>query len=323
MAPRPTWIEVALNGPWGRALQPRIPVAVDQIIEEGLAAAAAGAAIVHFHAYDETSGRQRDDWRIYARVIEGIRARADVIVYPTIPLAGSGLGTDEPIAARDRYRHVDELGRRGLIEWAVVDPGTVNFARYDQIPEGDPGFVYLNPGEHIREGLRLALEHGIRPSYAVYEPGFARLGAALAGAYPRLATPVYRFMFSDEFAWGFPPRTYALEAHLALLREVAPAPPGWSPASASTSSRWWKRPSHAAATCASAWRTRGSGRTAPTFRSWRRRSGGCGRPGASRRRRTRSEGTSRPSMAAVRRPPAGLRGVGKKSHCRPPGRRVE
>ena len=225
MASRPTWIEVALNGPWGRALQLRMPIGLDEIIQEGLAAAKAGAAIVHFHAYDEATGRQRDDWQIYARVIEGIRARADVIVYPTIPLAGSGLGTGEPAAARDRYRHIDELGKRGLIEWAVVDPGTVNFARYDRIPRGDPGFVYLNPGEHIREGLRLALKHRVRPSYAIYEPGFSRLGAAFGDAHRVLATPVYRLMFSDEFAWGFPPRPYALDAHLALLREVAPGAP--------------------------------------------------------------------------------------------------
>src|SRR3712207_3382131 len=146
-----TWIEVALNGPWGRTLQPRMPITVEEIVAEGLACAEAGASIVHFHAYDEASGRQRDDWQIYARVIERLRARADVIAYPTIPLAGSGLGATEPTAARERFRHVDELGRRGLIEWAVVDPGTVNFTRFDRLQEGDPGFVYLNPGEHIRE----------------------------------------------------------------------------------------------------------------------------------------------------------------------------
>ncbi len=44
MAPRRTWIEVALNGPWGRALQPGIPIGVDEIVREGLAAAEAGAA---------------------------------------------------------------------------------------------------------------------------------------------------------------------------------------------------------------------------------------------------------------------------------------
>jgi uncharacterized protein (DUF849 family) len=213
MAAERTWVEVALNGPWGPDLQPEAPVRVDAIVAEGIAAAAAGAAIIHFHAYDEETGRQKDDWRLYARIIEGIRSRTDVIAYPTIPLAGSGLGSYEPSAAADRYRHVEELARRGLIEWAVCDPGTVNFTRYDRLGAGDPGFVYLNPGEHIREGLRIAAKHGIRPSFAIYEPGFARL------------TPVYRLMFSDEFAWGFPPRPYALEAYLQLLGEVAPEAP--------------------------------------------------------------------------------------------------
>jgi uncharacterized protein (DUF849 family) len=37
--------------------------------------------------------------------------------------------------------------------------------------------------------------------------------------------PVYRLMFSDAFAWGFPPRPYALDAHLALIAECAPGAP--------------------------------------------------------------------------------------------------
>jgi 3-keto-5-aminohexanoate cleavage enzyme len=38
-------------------------------------------------------------------------------------------------------------------------------------------------------------------------------------------TPIYRFMFSEQFAFGFPPRPYALAAHLALLEEEAGAAP--------------------------------------------------------------------------------------------------
>jgi 3-keto-5-aminohexanoate cleavage enzyme len=214
----PTWIEVSLNGPWGRALQPRIPIAPAEIVAAGIDAARAGASIVHFHAYDEATGRQNDDWETYARVIEGIRAEVDVIAYPTIPLAGSAL-TDQGALGPARFRHIDELGRRGLIEWGVVDPGSVNFA---PVRGDDAGFVYLNPNDHVREGLRVCAAHGIRPSYAIYEPGFTRLGAALAGHFPGLLMPIYRFMFSDDFAWGFPPRAYALEAHLSLLAECAP-----------------------------------------------------------------------------------------------------
>jgi hypothetical protein len=41
---------------------------------------------------------------------------------------------------------------------------------------------------------------------------------------PRAAgvkTPIYRFMFCETFAVGFPPRPYALTAHLAPLEEEA------------------------------------------------------------------------------------------------------
>lgn len=215
------WIEVALNGPWGRERQPGIPITVAEIVSAGIAAARAGAAIVHAHAYDEATGRQRDDWQTYARIIEGIRAKCDAIVYPTIPIAGSGFaGTLTPPA--ERYAHLAELAKRGFVEWAVVDPGSVNISRFEALAKAQPGFVYLNPDEHIVEGLRICAEHGVRPSYAIYEPGFTRLGAALAAAFPRLPVPIYRFMFSDQFAFGFPPKAHHLDAHLTLLKETSP-----------------------------------------------------------------------------------------------------
>ncbi|KMO37917.1 3-keto-5-aminohexanoate cleavage protein [Methylobacterium aquaticum] len=215
------WIEAALNGPWGRERQPGIPITVDEVVADGLAAVAEGAAIIHVHAYDPETGRQNDAWETYARIIEGIRAKADVIVYPTIPLAGS----DYAASAAIRYAHTEELARRGLIEWAVCDPGSTTFLRYDEVSAEDSGFLYQNPMADIREGLRIARTHRIRPGYAIYEPGFTRLGAALAALEPRPPVPVYRFMFSDEFAWGFPPRPGYLDAHLALLAECAPGAP--------------------------------------------------------------------------------------------------
>jgi 3-keto-5-aminohexanoate cleavage enzyme len=202
-----TWLEVALNGPWGRGRQPGIPVRVADIVAEGIACAREGAAIVHVHAYDESTGRQRDDADLYARIIEGIRAQADCIVYPTIPFGGEH-------TAQSRYAAIEALGRRGLLECAVVDPGSVNI----------DAFVYLNPDDHIRHGLALAARYGFHPGYAIYEPGFLRLGAKLAreAAAPQ---PIYRFMFSEGFAFGFPPAPYALEAYLRLLADAAPGSP--------------------------------------------------------------------------------------------------
>src|SRR5690242_625030 len=135
------FVEAALNGPWGRERQPHIPVHPDDIVAEAIVAAKAGAAVIHVHAYDPLSGRQKDDWQIYARIIERIRAKVDAIVYPTIPMAGS-IYAGELRSASERYAHLRELGRRGLIEWGAADPGSVNFARFASIARGEPQFVY-------------------------------------------------------------------------------------------------------------------------------------------------------------------------------------
>ena len=155
----PIWLEVALNGPWSRDLQPAIPITVEEVVGDGIACAEAGAAIVHLHAYDAATGRQRDEVDLYARIIEGIRSKVDAIVYPTLPLAG-GPDAREPMPAAERFRAVEGLARRGLVEWSVVDPGSVNFAHRRAIARDEPGFVYQNPEAHVRHGLEQAREPG-------------------------------------------------------------------------------------------------------------------------------------------------------------------
>lgn len=202
-----TWLEVALNGPWGQHKQPGIPVRIADIIAQGVACAREGAAIVHVHAYDEASGKQRDDADLYARIIEGIRAQVDCIVYPTIPFVGQH-------TALTRFAAIEGLAKRGLLEWAVIDPGSVNLDE----------FIYANPYDHIQHGLALAALHRFHPGYAIYEPGFLRLGAKLARD-ANVPQPIYRFMFSQGIAFGFPPAEYALDAYLQLLADEAPGSP--------------------------------------------------------------------------------------------------
>src|SRR5262245_2224523 len=216
---RKVWIEVALNGAWSRRLQPGIPDTVETIIEQGIACARAGAAIVHTHAYDN-GGSQTFDWQVYARIIEGIRAKVDgVLVYPSYPAVAS-----IDANATSRFAHLEALAARGLLDFAVVDPGSVNLTLVEPAASARPAATYLNPETHVRQALDFAAHHGLHPAFAIYESGFTRAGAALARA-ASVKAPLYRFMFSEKFAFGFPPRSYALGAHIALLKEVAPAAP--------------------------------------------------------------------------------------------------
>src|SRR4029079_764216 len=206
-------------GPWGRRRQPRIPIAIHEIVDEAVACARAGAAIIHAHAYDE-SGKPKEDADLYSRIIEGIRNRADVIVYPTIPTPGLGEFPADA-APEQRFATMETLAKRGLLEWAAVDPGTANIALYDDLREDRPGFVYVNSEQEVRHALGLAARYRFHPSYAIYEPGFVRLGATLHWRCS-CPTPIYRFMFSSDYTFGFPPDDYGLTAYLNLLDRVAP-----------------------------------------------------------------------------------------------------
>ncbi len=74
----------------------------------------------------------------------------------------------------------------------------------------------------MRTGLELCRDHGLVPSYAVYEPGFLRLGAAVHAAVAGAPRPIYRFMFSSMFTFGMPPAEWALDTYLRLLADADP-----------------------------------------------------------------------------------------------------
>jgi 3-keto-5-aminohexanoate cleavage enzyme len=219
-----TWLEVAVNGPWGKRVQPHLPVTVKEIVSDALACIDAGAAIIHFHAYDEATGKQKDDPELYAAIVAGIRERSDAIVYPTLPTDGSA-DIDSAGGAEARFAALQGLADRGLAEWGALDPGSMNFAHERELKGGRDGFLYANTPTHIRAGLRIAAALGMPMAYACYEPGFIRMGARLAAEQPHAGQPIYRLMFSDNFTFSYPPRKYGLTAFHELLKEEAPDAP--------------------------------------------------------------------------------------------------
>ena len=128
---------------------------------EGVACARAGATIIHAHAYDG-GGPQTHDWEVYARIIEGIRNQVDVPVYPSYP----AFMTDGDAALADistRYAHIEALVERGLIEFALIDPGSVNFTLTKTTSAAKPAGTYMNPEDHVRYVLDFAARQGSTP----------------------------------------------------------------------------------------------------------------------------------------------------------------
>ena len=218
---RPVFIEAALNGPWSQRRQPLMPVTTDALIAEGIDCARAGASVIHIHVYDPDTGQQFEDFDSYKAVIEGIREFEDVIVYPTLPLSGFG-NTDQTFTAEARFETVKKLAKAGLLEWSVIDPGTAQITELESKNSEQVHFLYINSEAEIKYGLELASRYHFVPSFAIYEPGFLRLGAMLFRNTKGCPQPIYRFMFSDKLSFGFPAEKGYLLSYIDLLKQTNP-----------------------------------------------------------------------------------------------------
>lgn len=221
---RKVWLEVALNGGGTRKWQPLMPTKVSEIVEEGLSCVEQGASILHLHAYDAEGVDQENSGDTYIRIAEEIARFSDAVVYPTT-LSRATLERLRKGSGEGRYSHLEALAHKRLLEWMCVDPGSTNISLVENLKSGLNGSVYVNSDADIREGLGIASRLDVHPSFALYEPGFARTGATLFSAQPDAPKPVYRVMLSNSYTFGFPAKEYAVNAWSQLLKEVAPGAP--------------------------------------------------------------------------------------------------
>jgi 3-dehydrocarnitine:acetyl-CoA trimethylamine transferase len=150
-----------------------VPVTPEQIADAALEAAAAGAAIVHIHIRDPETGAPSRDPRLYADVVERIRASdADVVLNLTAGMGGDLVlgGVEAPLppnpagtdmaGATERLVHVAELRP----EICTLDCGTMNFAS-----GGD--YVMVNTPGVLRAMAKQVQELGVRPELEVFDTG--------------------------------------------------------------------------------------------------------------------------------------------------------
>ncbi|MBS0364723.1 MAG: 3-keto-5-aminohexanoate cleavage protein [Proteobacteria bacterium] len=156
---------------------PHCPITPQQIAESAVAAARAGAAIVHIHVRDPDSGEFSMATRHYREVVQRIRdSGVDVLVNLTCGMGGyicvgrDGLretpaaGSDF-VSQRERMRHVIELCEEGKYrpDIATLDCGTLNF--------GDANRAYVSTPDYQREGAALLRDLKVKVELEVFDTG--------------------------------------------------------------------------------------------------------------------------------------------------------
>jgi len=156
---------------------PHCPVTSEQIADSAIAAAKAGAAIVHIHVRDPETGAFSMATRHYREVVKRIReSKVDVIVNLTCGMGGyicvgdNGMadtpapGTDF-VSQEDRMRHVIDLCQEGLYrpDIATLDCGSLNF--------GDGNRAYISTPNYLRKGAAILRDLGVKAELEIFDTG--------------------------------------------------------------------------------------------------------------------------------------------------------
>ncbi len=161
-----TIVTCALTGAQqGKAANPNLPEQPSEIIEQGLEAWRAGAAILHIHARD-AQGKATAEVAVFREIIEGLRAEGcDALINLTTGGAIAGLPLHE------RIRVVPELAPD--IASFSVGAGCL-LGRYDTREGrwvGDRFVSLFDSHAELEQAARVFHECRVRPELEVYHPG--------------------------------------------------------------------------------------------------------------------------------------------------------
>ncbi|MHB8532652.1 MAG: beta-keto acid cleavage family enzyme [Solirubrobacteraceae bacterium] len=141
---------------------PNQPATRDQVIEQAVGAATAGASILHIHART-SDGEMTQAPEDYLAIKRAIRAEVEDIVLNFT--TGGKLGSD----AEERRRSLEAQP-----EVASLNCGSMNF--------GPDGVVFMNPPALIDELVGEMGRRGVLPEYECFDIGMAVTAARIARA---------------------------------------------------------------------------------------------------------------------------------------------
>jgi len=101
-------------------MSPYLPITPDQIVDEAVAAAGAGASILHLHARKPEDGRPTPDPDVFMQFLPRIRQATDAVINITTG-GGPGMSISDRLAAPVRAQP----------ELCSLNMGTMNFGAFD------------------------------------------------------------------------------------------------------------------------------------------------------------------------------------------------
>jgi 3-keto-5-aminohexanoate cleavage enzyme len=177
------------------AINPRTP---NQVADEAIRCAKAGAAMVHLHVRD-AKGVQTEDVTVYSETLDRIRTSSDIIIQGST----GGLTTltleQRCVALNDKRTEV-----------ASLNMGSVNFGED----------VYINRLPDIRYWAKRMRQTKTVPEMEIFDSGM--LPAARALVAEGAIQPPYSICFCLGFHWTLAPDPKSLFFMTSMMKETVP-----------------------------------------------------------------------------------------------------
>jgi uncharacterized protein (DUF849 family) len=156
------------------SLSPYLPITPQEIAENAIGAADAGAAIVHLHARDPSDGRPTPDPDVFAQFLPEIRHGCDAVINITTG-GGHGMTLEERSAAARRFKP----------ELCSMNMGSMNFGLFPMLDrvaefkhEWEPGylersrdFIFRNTYQDIERLVTELGADGTKFEFECYDVG--------------------------------------------------------------------------------------------------------------------------------------------------------
>ncbi len=215
------FITCAVTGSGGtQDKSPNVPRSPKQIAQSAIAAAEAGAAVVHCHVRDPETGTPSRKLEYYREVTEYIRASGtDVVLNLTAGMGGDIVfgGTEAPLplvagtdmaGATERVAHVAQC----LPEICTLDCGTMNFAEADYVMTNTPGMLQAMG--------QMMTDLGVKPEIEAFDTGHLWYAKQLVA--DGVLEPDALVQLCMGVPWGAPDD---LNTFMAMVNNV---PPNWT-----------------------------------------------------------------------------------------------
>jgi len=215
------FITCAVTGSGGtQDKSPHVPRSPKQIAQSAIAAAEAGAAVVHCHVRDPKTGTPSRKLEYYREVTEYIRASGtDVVLNLTAGMGGDIVfgGTEAPLplvagtdmaGATERVAHVAQC----LPEICTLDCGTMNFAEADYVMTNTPGMLQAMG--------QMMTDLGVKPEIEAFDTGHLWYAKQLVA--DGVLEPDALVQLCMGVPWGAPDD---LNTFMAMVNNV---PPNWT-----------------------------------------------------------------------------------------------